>query len=526
MNTTTFDRSLIAIVDDACETHADETCLEFQGERYTYRQVQQATVRTANALIASGFRKGMKGAVYSQNSAKAFIVMLGIIRAGGAWIPINPRNAQTENISALCSLQCNAVFYQECFAASVAAVEMACSELKIKVSLDAACGGLDDWLADANDTPPDVPLQPNDLVSIPMTGGTTGAAKGVMQSHGNFAALTHAMCLDYEGRPERPVLLCAAPMTHVGGRTMLTSMAAGATFVILDHVDPQWILRLIQEKRISDIFLPPTAISTLLDQPNVRDFDYSSLRAVTSGAAPISIQRLKQAMDVFGPVMYVRFGQTECPMFISVLKPQDISVEDVASADGVSDQRLKSVGRATPISQLAILSEDGAPLPVGDRGEIGVKGPMVSLGYYDNPKETARVRKSGWHLTGDIGYMDEDGFLFIVDRKKDMIISGGFNVYSAEVEQALMSIPGVETAAVIGVPSARWGEEVKAVIKLAAGTQLSAEQIIEQCKLRIGSVKAPKSIDLVYSFPQTALGKLDKKKLRSRYWPDEQHADR
>jgi acyl-CoA synthetase (AMP-forming)/AMP-acid ligase II len=229
--------------------------------------------------------------------------------------------------------------------------------------------------------------------------------------------------------------------------------------------------------------------------------------------------RLREALQSLGPVMRGGYGQTECPSFISALLPEDHFIDGKIAPD----TRLRSVGRATCISELAILDESGLVLPAGARGEIAVKGGNVCEGYYDNPQETAGIRLNGWHLTGDIGYLDKEGFLFIVDRKKDMIISGGFNVYSAEVEQALMTLPGVSEVAVFGVPSEKWGEEVKALVLPVPGADLDAVELIAACKLMLGGVKAPKSIDFVDSFPFTAIGKIDKKSLRAAYWRGRAH---
>jgi fatty-acyl-CoA synthase len=304
--------------------------------------------------------------------------------------------------------------------------------------------------------------------------------------------------------------LCAMPLTHVGGRIVLSALPSGARFIIHAGFDAQALLSSIAHEQVTDLFLPPTAIYTLLAQPNVHAFDYSSLRALSYGAAPISVTQLRKALEVFGPVMRGLFGQTECPMMISALTQQDHYIDGAIA----SDKRLQSVGRASILSELAILDEQGVELPVLQRGEIAVKGDMVCEGYYQNTVETQQTRVNGWHLTGDIGYLDNEGFLFIVDRKKDMIISGGFNVYSAEVEFAITRIKGVAAAAVIGVPSEHWGEEVVAFVTLEPGTTIDEKSVVDFCKEAIGQVKAPKSVEFVQDLPVTKLGKIDKRLLR------------
>jgi acyl-CoA synthetase (AMP-forming)/AMP-acid ligase II len=315
---------------------------------------------------------------------------------------------------------------------------------------------------------------------------------------------------------ERLVNLAAAPMTHVGGRILFTVMYRGGTSVVLDGVDPEQIFDTIEQYGVTDLFLPPTAIYTLLDHPRVQTTDFSSLRSVAYGSAPMSIEKLKQALQTFGPVMVGGLGQTEAPMLISRLTSEDHFVDGAIAPD----QRLRSVGRATPASEIAIMAEDGSLLPSGELGEIVVKGDFVSEGYFRNPAATAEVRRDGWHLTGDIGYLDEDGFLFIVDRKKDMIITGGFNVYSAEVERVISAIPGVRDCVVIGVPDEKWGEAVKAVVQPDNGKTLEAARIIAECRERLGPVKAPKSVDFVSDLPRNANAKVSKKEVRERYWAD------
>ena len=509
MSTPDFNQSFLPILDAAFEQHADRVCLQFGEQQFSYREVDEASRRVANALIRAGFEKGMKGAVYSLNSAVSFITTVGLVRAGGVWIPVNPRNSAIDNVNVLKAMGCDALFFQQAFAEPAREVVGHFGTMIADVCLDD--DGLTTWLGDAPATHPNVTTEPQDLITIPMTGGTTGLPKGVMLSNRNFCALNYGMSQTYGGRDA--VVMVAAPMTHAAGRGALASLSCGTRTVVLEQVDPQLVLETVQKERITDFFLPPTALYALLDQPNVADFDYSSLERISYGSAPMSVDKIKECIDVFGPVMRGGFGQTECPMFISSLEPADHFKDDE-----IADERLRSVGKATVISQLAIVDDDVQPLPAGERGEIAVKGPMVSEGYYENPEETAKIRVNGWHLTGDIGYLDDEGFLYIVDRKKDMIITGGFNVYSAEVEHALMTLPEVKVAVVIGVPSDRWGEQVHALIQLEDDAGITDSDIMARTKEMIGSVKAPKSVEFVDDFPRTAVHKIDKKAVRQAYW--------
>jgi acyl-CoA synthetase (AMP-forming)/AMP-acid ligase II len=255
-------------------------------------------------------------------------------------------------------------------------------------------------------------------------------------------------------------------------------------------------------------------IYRLLDIPAIRQCDFSSLRYLLYGSAPMSVEKLKQAIDVFGPVLMGGYGQTEAPGTISFLRPEEHFVDGKLAPD----ERLSSVGRPSPLVRVEIFGDDNLPLTQGETGEICVRGDLVMKGYYNEPDKTAETIVDGWLHTGDVGHLDAEGYLHITDRKKDMIISGGFNVYPSEVEQVIWAHPAVQDCAVIGVPDDQWGEAVKAVVELNAGQTVTAEELIALCKSKLGSVKTPKSIDFVAALPRSTAGKVLKKELRKTYW--------
>ncbi len=513
-----FDRSFLPYLNDAFRTYAHQVCAIHGDDRLTYAELDALSARVANALQRGGFAPGDLGGVYSANSIAAFAAALGIVRAGGVWVPINPRHSPAANIEILSRFGCGVLFHQPAFAEAAAGAAEAIGDATLVPIDDFPADSLATWLADASPTAPLVERDGRDTLALPQTGGTTGTPKGVMLSHRNFVALAWAGRQRWDGEPR--VMLCAAPMTHVGGRAALISLGIGVRLVILGAPHPASILEAIQRERVTDLFLPPTAIYSLLDHPATLTTDFSSLRRFAYGSAPMSIPRLRQAFDVFGPVMVGGFGQTESPIYIAQRETADHFVDGDIHGELLDDAALRSVGRETVLSTVAIVDEDANPVPDGTRGEIAVKGPMVSEGYYRNPEETAKIRRNGWHLTGDIGVVDESGRIYVIDRKKDMIITGGFNVYSGEVEQALLTIDGIAEAAVIGVPSDRWGEEVKAIVRLHPGADLTEADIIARSKQAIGSVMAPKTVDLVDALPRTPIGKIDKKALRSHHWDD------
>jgi acyl-CoA synthetase (AMP-forming)/AMP-acid ligase II len=333
----------------------------------------------------------------------------------------------------------------------------------------------------------------------------------VMLSGRNLETMSALTLMSYPFE-SRPVYLALAPLTHAAGVLCFPILALGGRIVIMPKADLNEFLDLIQRRRVTHTFLPPTLIYMLLEHPKLAGTDRSSLQCFWYGAAPISAARLEEAIDKIGPVMAQLFGQTEAPMMISTMAPKDHFNPDGTIARG----RLASAGRPTPLTQVGVMDEHGRLLPTGERGEIVVRGSLVMEGYYKNAEATAEVSRFNWHHTGDIGYLDQENFLYIVDRAKDMIISGGFNVYSIEVEQALLQHPDVMDSAVFGLPDAKWGERVAAVVQLHVGRALTAEELIAFVKGRIGSVKAPKQVDIWPDLPRSKVGKVLKKEIRAK----------
>jgi acyl-CoA synthetase (AMP-forming)/AMP-acid ligase II len=383
------------------------------------------------------------------------------------------------------------------------------------------CRSLQAWIEGQPATRPRVHVEMDDVVVLSSTGGTTGAPKGVMNTHRSTQTFcAHFMIGCPYAADVKPVNLAAAPITHTAGLLSLPCTARGGTVVVLTKPDPAQLLGAIQKHRVTEFFLPPTVIYRLLDIPDLnKKVDFSSLVYFLYGAAPMSVEKLKRAIEVFGPVMMGGYGQTEAPTSISFLTPG----EHFAAGKIAPDERLASVGRPNPLVRVEIMNDANEILPPGETGEICVRGDLVMKGYYKAPEKTAEAIVDGWLHTGDIGHLDAEGYLHITDRKKDMIITGGFNVYPSEVEQVIWSHPAVQDCAVIGVPDTQWGEAVKAVVELNAGQSVSADELIALCKDRLGSVKSPKSVEFVESLPRSPVGKVLKKDLRAKYW---QHVDR
>ncbi|MBN8757619.1 MULTISPECIES: acyl-CoA synthetase [Variovorax] len=503
---------LVDYLDKGAQLGAHSPCLTLGDTDLSYAQVQRISWRVARGLRRAGVRPGDKVAVLSSNDAMAFATVFGISRAGCVWCPINPRNEASENAFVLDAFDCACLLFHGNYADMVDQMRTRLPKLRALVCLDARqlfAPSLDEWLEGLDDSPLDI-TPPDDVAMIAGTGGTTGQPKGVMLSGRNLEAMSALTLMGYpfEGRP---AYLALAPLTHAAGVLCLPVMALGGRVVIMPKPDLGEFLGLIEARRITHTFLPPTLIYMLLQHPQLASTQLDSLQCFWYGAAPMSATRLEEALQKIGPVMAQLFGQTEAPMMISMMSPREHF-----NADGtVARHRLSSAGRPGPLVQVGVMNGDGALLPAGENGEIVVRGSLVMQGYYKDARATEEARRFGWHHTGDIGYLDADGYLYIVDRAKDMIISGGFNVYSAEVEQALMQHPDVQDSAVVGLPDEKWGERVVAVLQLQAGRQVDPEEIKAFVKSRIGSVKAPKQIEVWLDLPRSKVGKVLKKDVRS-----------
>ncbi|MBI5444312.1 MAG: long-chain fatty acid--CoA ligase [Deltaproteobacteria bacterium] len=510
--------AIIDYFDRGCRINPDGEYLIFGDRRFTYREAQRFSFRAGNGLLALGCARGAKAAVWAANDPVGWLCTLSIWRAGLVWVPINPRNSAEENAYILDTFDCEVLFFQKQFGEAVALLAPRLPKLRHTICVDGEAPGslsLENWLASQSETPPAVDYPIEDVCCIQATGGTTGNPKGVMNTHRSIQTFVASWLLALWYPPGfRPVNLAAAPLTHTAGPMSLVTAVRGGTIVLLPRPDPALVLDAIEEHRVTEFYLPPTVIYRLLDLPGVAERDYSSLRYFMYGAAPMSTEKLRRALKVFGPVMIQGYGQTEAPGTITYLGPE----EHFVAGEIAPESRLSSCGRPYPMVRCAILDEENRPVPDGQVGEICAAGDIVMKGYYNDPQKTAETIVGGWLHTGDVGFFDAEGYLHITDRKKDMIITGGFNVFSAEVEGVLNGHPAVRECAVVGIPDEKWGEAVKAVVELNAGQVATAEELIALCKERLGSVKAPKSVDFVEALPRSSAGKILKREVRAKFW--------
>src|SRR3954462_13304365 len=358
-------------------------------------------------------------------------------------------------------------------------------------------------------------LPPDHIVSITYTGGTTGKPKGVIGTAQAMSTMTQVQLAEWEW-PESPRFLMCTPLSHAGAAFFAPTVIKGGSLYVMSRFEPGEVLKFIEENRITATMLVPSMLYALMDHPDSRTRDLSSLETVYYGASAINPVRLKEAIDRFGPIFAQYYGQSEAPMVITYFAKED----HVAGGD----ERLSSCGKPSAFIRTALLGEDGNPVAQGEPGEICVAGPLLCGGYWKLPDAPAETFRDGWMHTGDVAREDEDGFWYIVDRTKDMIVTGGFNVFPREVEDVVAQHPSIAQVGVIGTPDEKWGEAVTAIVVLRDGQELTDDvvhEIQQMVKERKGSVQAPKQVIATEVLPLTGLGKPDKKALRAQYWTGE-----
>lgn len=514
----------IDLFDRGARINRDGLALAGAGGEWTYAEAQAMTMRIAKAFRERGFGTSTPYAVFSPNNALAMIAMLGGLRAGGAWCNVNLRNGVDANVDVMYRGGCKVLFYDISTSDTVAEMLPRLPEIELAVCFGGDDGegvALDDLIAGHDDSFVRYDHDPDAVGFQGSTGGTTGAPK-ITQSDSRFLVYnTYGWMPDWSFDLQ-PVNLAVAPITHAGGVIAMAHFPLGGTVVMMDHVDIDAVLENIAKYRVTTLFLPPTVIYMLLAHPRAKEFDYSSLRYVISAAAPIAPQKIREGIALFGEVMCQSYGQTESGFPLTMMSPRETAE---AAADPQLEHRLLSCGRQTlTVDSIEAMDEEGNLLGPNGTGELVVRAPSVMLRYLNDPEATAEVRRHGWHHTGDIGYIDEDGYIYIVDRIRDMVVSGGFNIFPFEVEQVLMKHPAVQDCAVIGVPHEKWGEAVKAVVQLVPGREASEEELIAFAKEELGGMKAPKSVDFIDDLPRSAVGKVLKREIRKPYWEGRERA--
>ena len=477
---------------------------------YSYAELDDLTARVASALLAAGLKKGDRIAWIGKNSDLYFILFYGAARAGIVMAPVGWRLSPAEWAFIVNDTRAKMVFAGPGF-------EGLADQLAGRLEHDPAIVDAVKARAmiEGAERSAFEPSGANDAVLQLYTSGTTGNPKGAVLSNRNlFALRKHSSTLDlpYTKWDDDEAVLVAMPCAHIGGTGLgIMALAAGLPGIVLAEFNPDGVFDAVEQHGVTRFFMVPAALQMLLMHPRCTSVDYSRLKYILYGAAPIPLELLRQCIQMFGAQFIQAYGMTETTGTISMLPPED--------HDPAGNKRMRSAGKALPGVEIRVVDSDGNPVPTGAVGEVVTRSSNNMLGYWNLPDATANTMTAdGWIRTGDAGYLDEDGYLFIHDRMKDMIITGGENVYPAEVESAIFGHPAVQEVAVIGIPDAKWGESVKAVVVAKPGTSVEEADIIAWARERIAAFKCPRSIDVIDALPRNASGKILRKDLRAPYW--------
>jgi fatty-acyl-CoA synthase len=493
--------------------------LAAQGSRrLTYAEGRTTANRLGHALRASGLRPGDRFAFLAKNCLEYSYLFFAASKCGAVPVPLNYRLAAPELAYIVKDSGSKLVIAQSEYVSLLESVRGDLGEATTFVSIGATASpgwrDYDGWIGACPDVGLDMPGGDDDDLYQMYTSGTTGRPKGAILTHGAVTANIHQVRIAMETGTDERVLI-VAPLYHAAAAlTMIGTVLAGSSVLIHEEFNPVEVVRALSEERITRTTLVPAMIQAcLLMVPDIATRAYPDLKLVVYGASPIAAETLRRAMEVFRCDFAQGFGMTETSAVLTVL-----TRDDHRRAMAGRPELLLSAGRALPGTDVRLVDENDHPLPPGTIGEIAGRGDQMMRGYWNLPEATTETLRGGWLHTGDAGRMDADGYVYIEDRVKDMIVSGGENIYPREVENVLFTHPAVADAAVIGVPDAKWGETVKAVLQLKPGASATAEEIIEFCRGKLAGYKLPRSADFVAVIPRNASGKVLKRELREKYW--------
>ena len=496
----------------------------FYGDKiHDYRYLNERVARLAAALTRLGLERGDRVGIISDCEPRGLEALLGPLRAGMVIVPMNPRLHPSEHAYMLSDCGASALICSEAYLDGVLAVRESCPANMRILAFDAdeagAAGAMnyDAMLANASPSYADADVAMDDLAWIFYTSGTTGRPKGAMLTHRSLTTMVTTQLIECNPITQADRFAYMAPLSHSCGLATFQLIARGAGHVFPDFKGFQTrkFFRLVEQRRVTVTYMVPTMIQMLLEDASHREFDLSSLQWIMYGGSAMYIERLKQAVATFGPIFVQGYAQGEAPRAITYLPK-----EDHVPRDAAGEKRLASCGRECLHVEIRIVDDANQPLPAGAQGEVIVRGDLLMRGYWNDPEATSRALQDGWLHTGDIGYRDEAGYLYLTDRKKDVIITGGSNVYPREIEEVLHRHPAVQDACVFGVPDMKWGERIVAAVVVKAGQTLDAAEVILWCRNSIGSFKKPSQVCFVDVLPKSGYGKVLKRELRRQLFPE------
>lgn len=498
------------------QNHADRDAVHFQSLKLSYKELHVQANRVSHGLSRCGVKNNTRVALLLSNTPEYVVSELGIYFSGGTKVPLNNMLGESEILYILNDSDAEVLIVEEQFFSIIENIQMEIPNIKTIVGVgdkEKLPNNFISWEVFQSDEPETilaVSSQPTDLSLILYTGGTTGKPKGVVHTHQTSVYTYLSMAFETNMREDEKILL-TTPLPHAAGLYLYAAFIKGAQIYIESKFDVEVVLNHIQTNKITFLSTVPTTLYRMFDFMEGKEFDVSSIRTIQYGTAPITAERLKQGLEIFGQVFLQIYGLTETQSAATWLKKEDHRTEEEHV------KLLRSCGKSTVMSQIKIVDENGNKVGPGIEGEIAVKALTNTIGYHKLPEKTSETIQNGWLHTGDVGVMDEKGYLYLLDRKKDMIISGGMNIYSSEVENVIQQHPDVRQIAVIGVPDKDWGEAVTAFI-IPKSNQIDVEDIQKYCKSNLSKYKVPKMINIVEALPLTHYGKIDKKALRAPYW--------
>jgi acyl-CoA synthetase (AMP-forming)/AMP-acid ligase II len=506
----------------SARTFPERLAIAYGGYELTYRQANERINQMANSLRGLGIEKGSNVVILLHNCPEFLETLFACFKTGLGAVPINFRLHPKECSFIIDNSESVAVILGDDFRDSLYTLKDKMPRVKYYICITNPLEGMLHYETLLKGQSPefvDVDVDQDDLGWLFYTSGTTGQPKGAMLTHHNLMTMTMNFFADMTPLSSEDVILHAAPLSHGSGLYSIPNVAKGAANIILKSktFDPKVVFETIQRRKVTNMFMAPAMIKRLITSPEIDKYDLSSLKCIHYGGAPIYVEDLKAAVRKLGRVFVQLFGQAESPMTISYLPKEEHLLE------GTEEQmkRLTSAGIPRTDVEVKLFDENDRELPPGKMGEIVVRGEVVMKGYWRNPQATSEILRGGWLHTGDLGVMDERSYVYLLDRAKDMIISGGENIYSREIEDVILRHSAVHEVAVVGVPDETWGEAIKAIVALKEGQKATQEEIIEFCKAHLASYKKPKSVEFIDEIPKNPYGKVLKRELREKYWVGE-----
>jgi acyl-CoA synthetase (AMP-forming)/AMP-acid ligase II len=515
-----LETSVGKILDRVLKKYKNRVAYKMSEQTFSYDEVGVSINKLANGFLSLGLQKGDRVVMMTTNRIEYIFADFAAAKVGLVKVPLDVMLSLKDIEYRIKDSEAKAVildefFYDKAglFFKDYAFVKHVICVTEKKEILSQGVMSYHQLLENSPPSNPEIEIDPGDLIAIMYTGGTTGVPKGVTHTHKSYLSIVYSQLVEMD-IGEEEVVLISAPLPHATGFNLLPALMKGGRIVVTSGFNPEEFFRLVQEEKITWTFMVPTMIYSLLDHPKRGEYDLSSLRTILYGAAPISPRRLEEAITAMGPIFMQGWAQME-------IATQGTIFTKRQQADAIKHnqkERLKSCGMPVIICQLKIVDDRNKEVGTGSVGELIVRGPQMMKGYWRKEEETKRTIVDGWIHTGDLGYMDEDGFIYLVDRKNDMIITGGMNVFSIEVENVLSQHPAVAETIVVGIPDEKWGEMVLGIVVKTSGKEVSETDLLEYCRDRLAAFQRPKRIEFYDSLPRTVYGKLDKKTVKKKYW--------